>query len=285
MTTLIIDGNNTIYRMYYVAKSMSDGGDAGLLAVHMFISAIKNYCELYRPTRIICCWDRRIDDAANFRIDMLPEYKGTRDPEKSKEVHKHNDLIIQLLESLGVPSFYPGKLEADDCIAYLCEEFPADDKIIISVDKDLYQLVNENTVIYSPIKKVEINKSNFTQHTDFAIEDYLTAKCLQGDKSDNVSGIKGFGPRKIEKYLAGEVTLDDAQQKIADRNRELFRLDMYKNHPDEVAYYKSQSLSVKYNMNEFERLCKENSLKHLLNGKDRYFSIFCTPSKLIEMFS
>lgn len=283
MVNLIIDGNNLVWRCYYVAESVNPGGMDGLLHVHMFISSLKGYVELYKPKNIICCWDKRQDKAPNFRNTILPEYKEQRDKDKAKEVHCENELIEELISYLGVVNFYPKQLEADDCISWLCNNLPGR-KVIVSVDRDMLQLVNDNVVFYDPMKKFEVNMSNFNTYSKYKYDTFLTEKCFAGDQSDNVKGVYGFGPKKVQKYFAGEVTLTDEQQEVFDKNKEIFRLDLYTTLPDEVEWYKQQDTTKKTQWDSFVKLCTEKGLNSIIKNKESFYNEFCMDVKLENMF-
>lgn len=282
-TTLIIDGNNLVWRTYYVAESVNPGGMDGLLHVHMFISALKNYSELYAPKKTVCCWDRRKDREPNHRNSLLPEYKEQRDKDKAKDVHCENDLIEELIGYLGIVNFYPKKLEADDCIAWLCHNIPGK-KVIVTVDKDMYQLIGPDVVVYDPMKKIEVNEANFDQNCKLSRDYFLVEKCFAGDKSDNVPGIFGFGPKKVAKWKAGEVELTDEQKEQFDLNMKLFDLNMYRGLPEEIEWYESQSLKGEPNWETFLEVCKDRGLNSILKNKESYYSQFCMDLKLANMF-
>lgn len=280
---LLIDSNNLLWRTYHVAESVNPGGMDGLLHVHMFISSIKGYHEQYKPKNVICCWDKRVDRTPNFRNSLLPEYKEQRDKDKAKEVHCENELIEELIGYLGIVNFYPKQLEADDCIAWLCDTLPGD-KVIVSVDKDMLQLVRDGVVFYDPMKKVEINVNNFDTYSKFKYDTFLTEKCFAGDPSDNVKGVYGFGPVKVKKYLEGKVELTPEQEDVIEFNMKLFKLDLYKQLPDEVEWYKSQDLTKKINWDKFVEVCKAKGLNSIVKGKESYYNEFCMNMKLTNMF-
>jgi len=283
MVNLLIDSNNLIWRCYYVAESVNPGGMDGLLHVHMFLSSLKGYVELYKPKRIICCWDKRLDKAPNFRNSLCPEYKEQRDKDKAKEVHCENELIEELIGYLGVVNFYPKQLEADDCIAWLCNNLQGK-KVIVSVDRDMLQLVNDDVLFYDPMKRFEVNMSNFDTYSKHKYDTFLLEKCFAGDQSDNVKGVYGFGPKKVKKYLAGDIQLTDEQQKVLDDNMKIFRLDLYNELPDEVEWYKQQDLSKVTKWDKFIEVCKEKGLNSIVKNKESYYNEFCMDVKLENMF-
>lgn len=279
--TLLIDGNNLVFRVFHVAESLTGGKDQGLLHVHLCINSLKTYCEIYRPDKIICCWDKRASGEDNLRKTILPEYKGNRDKDQAEKIHCEAELIEELMEYLGVTNFYPNQLEADDCIAYLCHTLEGE-KIIVSSDKDLLQLINSDVVFYDAMKKTEVNLRNFESVTGYTMMHFLIAKAFAGDGSDNVPGIKGFGPVKTKRYLNGEIELTEEQKKQLNFNMHLFDLNFYKSQPTELAHYQSQAITRKPQWDKFLRLCEERGLQNILKNKEAYYNLFCMEQKLVS---
>lgn len=281
--TLLIDGNNLIYRCYYVAEVMNPGKPVGLLHLHMFLNSLKMYAEMYAPKTTIVCWDKRLGDAPNMRNEILPEYKEGRDKSKAQLIHAHNDILEEMLAALGVVNFYPRTMEADDCIAFLCHELP-DEKVIVSVDKDLLQLVNENVVYYDPMKKVEINLANFDQNSKISKDNFLVEKCMLGDKSDNIQGLRGFGPVKIKRYFAGEVTLTSEEKERLERNMKMMSLDLYKEYPEELAHFRAHPITGSGSWETFEKLCIEHNMQNIAKNR-AFYNLFFMEKTLENMFA
>ena len=281
--TILIDGNNLIYRCYYVAEVMNPDKPVGLLHLHMFLNAMRQYVEMYAPRQTIVCWDKRKDGAPNMRNEILPEYKEGRDKSKALVVHAHNDILEEMLDALGVINFFPRTMEADDCIAYLCHELP-DEKVIVSVDKDLLQLVNNDVVFYDPMKKVEINNATFDANSKISQKNFLVEKCMLGDKSDNIQGLRGYGPVKIKRYLNGEVTLTDAEKEKLALNMKMMSLDLYKSYPEEVAHFRSYPLTTNPSWEKFEKLCIEHKMHNIAKNRS-FYNLFFMEKTLENMFA
>ena len=95
---------------------------------------------------------------------------------------------------------YVPDCEADDVIGYISKySFPNEKKMILSSDKDFYQLLGEKVEIYSPTKKMRITHSDIVDEYNISPENFCLAKSICGDSSDNISGIKGAGFKTIAK--------------------------------------------------------------------------------------
>lgn len=274
MTTLIIDGNNLVHRCYWVANQTKTQENS-FLHVFMFINAIKSYVEKYKPDKIFCCWDEKHENNTNERKEQFADYKGNRDKVYSAEVHAKNSYIKKLLDSLGVKNFFPLRLEADDCMAFLSKEMPGK-KVIVTVDRDMYQCINEHVKVYDPIRKREVNVNNFEEIVKVPLTRFLIDKCFRGDKSDNVPGVTGMGSKAIEKYFNGKYSTTDEQNNQFKRNYELFRLDKYSSSTDELSWYKEQlEIEQPHDFKLFKQHCEEMNLSSVLSNESKWYNAFC----------
>jgi len=189
-----------------------------------------------------------------------------------------------MLSCLGIKSIFPREREADDIVAYICKTFPGE-KVIISVDRDFLQLVDESTTLYDAIRKREFTLPTFEEDTNYTKAEWLNAKCVLGDKSDNVPGIPRFGKAKVRKWLDGELQLTEEQQQIYDKNLTVFDLNEVMSHTTECDYYKQQiDKSIDTRWSQFIEYCEEYELNNILKKKDQWHNIFVLSSKLISMF-
>ena len=285
MKTLIIDGNNLIHRTYWTAKlrSKADLGDISNLHIYFTLNSFQHYVSKYSPDKTIVVWDKKLDYVTNERKAEFEDYKGNRSGDSTP--HQNTDDIIRLLGYLGIPSIYPRQYEADDIVSYICRFSPGK-KVIVSVDKDFLQLVNSDISLYDPIRKVEYNANNFGDLTGYNdTQDWLVAKCLAGDKSDNVPGVYKFGKVKINKYLARELTLNEEEQSIFDRNMKLFNLSSMDYNHNECAYYREQlKVETTISWKEFMKECKDRSLNQIINNSGKWHSTFCMTDVLTKLF-
>jgi DNA polymerase-1 len=283
MKTLIIDGNNLIHRTFWTAKKVSAGNLDKLTNLHIYftLNAISSYVKKYNPTKTIAVWDEKLEYTQNSRKTILPEYKGNRSADNSP--HKNNDVIKRLIGNLGIVSIFPKEREADDIIAYICKTTTGS-KVIASVDRDFLQLVDEKTTLFDPIRKREFNLDTFVEDTGYTRNEWLNAKCMLGDKSDNVPGIPGFGKAKVRKWLDGALTLTDEQEDIFTKNMTLFNLNEVMSHTEEKSYYQKQlEVEPTYNWSEFVTECSERELENILKKKEEWYNLFIMSNKLIQL--
>ena len=294
MKILTIDGNNLVHRVYWVANNIKNVKEN--YHVYMFLNSVKNYVETYKPDRTYMVWDEKPDYRPNKRKELLQEYKGNRNKEYSLEVHSANEIIKELLQYIGIPSIFPREYEADDVIGIINEEARKESvskfyltkkhyrHIIVTVDRDLCQLVNERVSVYDPIRKYEINNENFEEKLNYNKNDFIKVKALQGDKSDNIPGIKGMGKVKTDKFLKGQIELTEEEKEIYNKNLQLVKLT---DDAEEVDYVKKQIYNANFNTdwNVFLDKCKELKFNNILNKESAWYNAFFQDNRLIDLLS
>ena len=252
---LIIDGNNFLFRAYYAdMHNKQTGEEKDKSVMTQFFKMLKNLSERYRPETTFFAWDNKQNpDGHNFRNDLV-EYKSQRVmTDEALSILALHDPIQDILNNLGIHTIYPWNLEADDVICFL-SKLEDGRNLIVSSDKDLLQLVSDNTDLLLATKNLLVNNQNFEMHANIGQQDFVLYKSILGDPSDNIPGLKGFGPVKSKKLVEElrdrdiklasddrEKLLTDDQWKIIMRNIEIIDLSKVKTvYPDEIAQYDAQ---------------------------------------------
>ena len=168
-----------------------------------FLKVLKRIVSEIQPSKVILAWE---GGGSSRRRKLLPEYKEKRRPEKLNRFYgddipdtsdnKNHQMVtlINILKNVPVCQVYVSDCEGDDIIAYLCRgPFRKDLKVIASSDKDMYQLLDDLTRIYSFHKKSYVDSSDIFNEFNIKTHNFAIAKALCGDAGDNVPGIKGFG--------------------------------------------------------------------------------------------
>jgi DNA polymerase-1 len=214
---LIVDSMNTFIRSFAMLQSMNPQGHhtGGLVG---FLRSLGFLMRTIDPTRIICVFDGQASSASRKNINS--DYKANRnikritnwelfddkeDEYASMTMQMHR--LVEYLQCLPITLISIDKVEADDTISYLAQKFGANGKkvTIVSSDKDFLQVVDENIEVYSPIKKKTYGKKEVQEELGMIPENYLIMKALLGDNSDNLTGIKGLGPKTLIKEFPGLV--------------------------------------------------------------------------------
>ena len=231
---LLVDSMNTFLRSFAMIPAINPQGNhvGGLVG---FMKSLGYAIKLMRPTRVILVFDgqgnitnRRntyADYKANREIKRITNYQvfSTLD-EESESIATQMMRLLDYLKCLPINISIIDKIEADDTIAYLSNKLE-DEVIIYSADQDFLQLVNNKVTVFSPIKKKFYKPQDVFDQYGLYPHNFITMKCLMGDKSDNLPGVKGLGPKKLMKYfpeIAGKkrFTLQEAYQKATDKVEE-----------------------------------------------------------------
>lgn len=216
---LIVDAMNLFVRSYCANPQLNTNGEhiGGAIG---FLKTIKKIVSEQQPRAVYIAWE---GGGSARRRKLFPEYKLNRRPEKlnrfyeddipdSTENEKHQiHVLLGMLKCVPVCQLYVQDCEGDDIVAYLCKGPLRDvDKVIASSDKDLYQLLDDRTKIYSLHKKTYLMKEDVLNEFRVTASNFAVAKALCGDPSDNVPGIKGLGFKTVAKLYPFLGTEDDA---------------------------------------------------------------------------
>ncbi len=204
---IIIDGSSYLYRAFYALPNLKTSSGLNSGAIHGFANMLNRILNEYSPKYLVMVFDAK---GKNFRHDIYDEYKANRNSMPA-ELSEQTGAIINLVEALGVMVIQQKGVEADDVIASIARQIKIENSktIISSGDKDLAQLVDENTILMnnfdSKVLDVEGVKEKFGVRPS-QIFDYL---CLVGDTSDNIPGVPKVGPKTAVTLLEQYNDLDN----------------------------------------------------------------------------
>ena len=226
---LIVDGLNLFMRHYIAHPAMSDNGEqiGGFVG---FFNNLVRLIEKCKPKKIYVIWE---GGGSKRKRDLYADYKMKRRPQKLNryyddipDTYKNRNyqisLLIKFLEIFPIVQIYIEDAEADDVIGYLVNyKLKNLEKIIISSDHDYYQLISSKTIIWSPTLKDFVNDKKVIDRFLIHPNNFCLAKCVAGDKSDNIPGVPGIGFKGLSKrfskfkhestYLMQDF-IDDAKQ-------------------------------------------------------------------------
>ena len=210
---LIIDGLNTFIRVFSVIPTTNDDG-IHIGGIVGFLRSIGYTINMIRPTRVIIVFDGK--GGSNRRRKIYPKYKQNRRTKyrvnrsnsfATQEDEKHNMImqiqrVVEYLDTLPLTVLSYDNIEADDTIGYICRQVLTESQItIMSTDKDFLQLANGRIKIWSPTKKKMYDEDKVMEEFGISSHNYIWYRVLDGDKSDNISGVRGLGLKTIQKKL------------------------------------------------------------------------------------
>ena len=202
---LIVDGLNVAFRWKH--QNILD-------FKYDYIRTIESLAKSYKAGTIIVC----ADGGSNYRKGIFPEYKANRKErfadQTEQEAKEFEMFMAEFQDTLTLikekyPVFHFRGVEADDIAAYITQNIDYDECWLISSDKDWDLLISDKVSRFSTVTRKETTVHNWDEHYDFEIEDYITFKCLTGDKGDNVPGVPGVGPKRAVQLMEQYGTVFD----------------------------------------------------------------------------
>lgn len=201
MSVLLVDGDNLLTIGFYGLKNhFYKGKHIG--AIYHFINTLRRAFETYHLDKIVVFWDG--EEGSQTRKQIYHLYKENRrsrlrTEEEVNSYQYQRQRVKQYLEELFVRQGEFQYCETDDCIAYYVQNSLSEYKIIYSADGDLTQLVSESTQIFNPShqKLYKHHDKIMYDHEEICIENVKIVKMLCGDPSDNISGIKNMGIKRL----------------------------------------------------------------------------------------
>ena len=210
---LLVDGMNAYLRAFSVNPTMNDDG-THIGGITGFFNTINLAIRQQHPTRCIIIFDG--EGGSLRRRKIYPEYKENRHGLRtrlnrtydfSSPDEEYNESMRQLIrigdyiDNLPLTMIIQNNAEADDVIAYLAKKIFTEQVVIMSTDADFVQLVDDRISIWNRPRKKLYTPELVKEDYDFTPKNFIYFRLIDGDKSDNVPGIKGIGIKTVQKNL------------------------------------------------------------------------------------
>jgi len=231
---LLIDQLNLFFRNYIVNPSLSLNG-APIGGLRGCVQSIQKIVRESKPDMIIVCWDG--EGGSTKRKLIKKDYKDGRKPIRlnrdvrnlSPEQEIENKIwqqtrLVEYFNHTPIMQFMFKGTEADDIIAHVCQmkELSECEKVVVSSDKDFYQLLDGRTVLHRPVQKQVLNQKSILDQFEIHPTNFAMARAMAGDKSDNLEGIGGVGLKTVSKrfpFFKDEVPV--TFKKLLDYSRDM----------------------------------------------------------------
>jgi len=190
---ILIDGSGFIFRAYHSLPPLTRGDGTPVGAVYGVTNMLIRLLEDMPSSHVAVIFDAA---RKTFRNDLYPEYKAHRPPAPDDLVPQFA-IVREATEALGLPALELKNFEADDIIATYATQATAQnmDTVIVSSDKDLMQLIDDNISMYDAMKRKNIGPDEVFEKFGVTPEQVTEAQALIGDSSDNVPGVPGIGAK------------------------------------------------------------------------------------------
>jgi len=192
-TVFLIDGSSFLYRAYYGVRPLHTSQGVPVQAVYSFCRMIKKLIKKFDARYVAIVWDSK---GKTTRHEIFQDYKATRQPAPS-DIFDQKDLILKFADLIGLRQVAQRGVEADDIIFSIAKERArtGDKVVVISSDKDLGQMLNENIVMFDAFKEKVFDVAAFEEKVGVPIAKLPFYFALLGDASDNIPGVRGIGKK------------------------------------------------------------------------------------------
>ena len=217
-TLLMIDGNSMANRAFYGVPHLTNAKGVPTNAVYGFLNTLQSVIERFKPDALFVAFDisKKV-----FRHERFADYKGTRTG-MPEDLLTQMPLIKEALSYMNIETFGLEGYEADDIIGTMSAHQTAlgGESIILSGDRDLFQLVGEHVTVCFPQSKGQemeiVTPEYLAEHYALTPELVIEMKGLMGDKSDNIPGVAGVGEKTAKKLLADYGTVENLYAHLED---------------------------------------------------------------------
>lgn len=217
-TLLMIDGNSMANRAFYGVPHLTNAKGVPTNAVYGFLNTLQAAIERFKPDALFVAFDisKKV-----FRHERYADYKGTRTG-MPEDLLTQMPLIKEALGYMNIETFGIEGYEADDIIGTMSAHQTAlgGESIILSGDRDLFQLVGEHVTVCFPQSKGQemeiVTPAYLAEHYALTPELVIEMKGLMGDKSDNIPGVAGVGEKTAKKLLADYGTVENLYAHLED---------------------------------------------------------------------
>ena len=212
-TFAVIDGNSLMHRAFHaVPPTMNAPDGRPTNAIFGFLNMFLKMIDAFSPDGVVVAFDK---GKPRVRMEMLPQYKAQRPP-MDPDLHAQFPMIKELLAALNVPILQSEGWEGDDILGTMARlgEQAGCDMLLVTGDRDMYQLVTEHVNVVSTRKGLSDVAIMTPESVDDLYHGITPALVpdfygLKGDTSDNIPGVPGIGPKKASALIAQYGSLDE----------------------------------------------------------------------------
>lgn len=238
---ILIDGNSLLNRAFYALPLLTNSKGKYCNALYGFTNIIIKLITEQKPKYMAVAFDLK---HPTFRHEKYAEYKGKR-KQTPLELVEQIENMKEILKIMNIKILEQAGFEADDLIGTMSKKFNVK-TIIVSGDKDLFQLIDNNVQVWHTKKGItdiiELNEEKLKEFMGVSPSQIIDLKSLMGDSSDNIPGVEGIGPKTATDLLNSYSTLDNIYNNI-DQLKKSVQEKLIKN--KETAYLSKWLATIK----------------------------------------
>jgi len=210
---LIIDMLNMYYRAYIVNPSLSTNGQP-IGGLKGSLGILQKLVRETKPDQVVICWDgaggsrRRKTINKNYKAGRKPIRlnRSIRNLSENEEIENkvwQQTRLAEYFNEMPIIQLMVENVEADDLIGFICNftDISEQQKVIVSSDKDFFQLLDDKTVLHRPIQKETLNRNRIIEKFGIHPNNFALARAMVGDRSDNIDGVPKVGLPTVAKRL------------------------------------------------------------------------------------
>ncbi len=210
---VVVDGNSLINRAFYALPNLMTLSKKPCGAVYGFVNMILNIILNEKPKYFVCVFDA---GKHTFRHDLYADYKGKRQ-RMPEDLASQLPMLKQLLSSMKIKMVEMPEIEADDLVGTITRKFNAE-FIVVSGDKDLFQLINDHTTCWFTQRGItnviKLNEEELKKQYNLKPYQVVELKSIMGDSSDNIPGVPLIGEKGGKDLIEHFDTLDNIYNNI-----------------------------------------------------------------------
>ena len=275
---LLIDGENILHQSFHKFEKLksTDGRPSG--AIFGFFKSLHMYIDRFNPKEVYITFD---NGHSEFRDKLNPNYKGHRKnisiDYESLQLQKAE--IMKILRYLRINYIFDKNksynYEGDDFLAYLVlKKFNKDKVTIVSSDKDFNQLISSSVKIFNPRKEQYVREDNCKDLFGYSPDETVDYLSLVGDKSDDIEGYPGMGPKKTRTFLDKYGSInnylkdhdDEKMKAVYEKNRQLIDLKWYINNIPLKSLPMKRYNDKNLKLEKFKEICITYSLASFMTN-------------------
>ncbi|MBI3109510.1 hypothetical protein HYZ06_00520 [Candidatus Daviesbacteria bacterium] len=206
---VLVDGNALLHRAYHATPPFTTSKGELVNAVYGFSSMILKVINELKPDFLAVAWDEK---GPTFRHQAYTQYKATRGP-ADEGLSNQYERVFEVVRAFNIPEFKLAGYEADDLIGTLDKQARGLEVIIVTGDRDIMQIIDQNTKVFMPKKTINdvglYGEEEFVAKYGFEPKLLVDYKALAGDASDNIQGVSGIGDISATKLIHQFGTIEE----------------------------------------------------------------------------
>lgn len=274
---VLIDGHAVLHRAFHALPKTLTSGGKPVNAVYGFTRMLFRIINELSPTHLAVAFDL---PKPTFRHKLFKEYQAKR-PKMADDLASQIEPVREVVKAFGIPLFEKEGFEADDVIGTLAKKAQVDEVVIVTGDRDIFQLIDQKTKVYALKKGISggeiVDEGKAEEVLGVKPSLVVDYKALVGDPSDNYPGVAGIGPKTAKKLLAtyGSLKKILAKQLVDKREAALLSQKLAQIKRNVKLKFNLQASKLNYDKEKVKKVFEKYGFKSLIKelGKEEQMKL------------